>query len=158
MDLTFQTKHGFFNYRVGAVIIRQERLLVTKDERSPYFYIPGGRVRLHETAENAILRETREELGANGNILRPLWFCQNFFTEDVLRERFHELCVYYLMEFPENAFPKGEVFERVEGSRVHTFRWIAFDRLRDTYVYPLFLKERIYDLPEKPQFLTEIEP
>lgn len=56
MDLTFQTKHGFFNYRVGAVIIRQERLLVTKDKRSPYFYIPGGRVRLHETAENAILR------------------------------------------------------------------------------------------------------
>lgn len=53
------------------------------DECSPYFYLPDGRVKMGETAEQAIVREIREELGITLKIARPLWLNQAFFTEDV---------------------------------------------------------------------------
>ncbi len=54
MDLTFRTEEGQFNYSVCAVIVHKYKLLVLKNERSSYYYLPGGRVKLHETAEEAI--------------------------------------------------------------------------------------------------------
>ena len=55
MDITFNTSEGVFNYRVCAVILHAEKILAMHDERSPYFYLPGGRVNLKETAEHAVL-------------------------------------------------------------------------------------------------------
>ena len=93
MDVTFVTPEGTFNYRVCAVIIHDNHLLAMQDERSPYYYLPGGRVHLGETLESAIHREMREELGFSGLILRPLWLCENFFVEDVNRQHYH--CLLY---------------------------------------------------------------
>ena len=62
MDITFLTDTGRFNYRVCAVMLNENKILAMQDERSPYYYLPGGRVSLHETAENAVLREIKEEL------------------------------------------------------------------------------------------------
>ena len=78
-DLTFRLRSGRFNLRVGAVILHEGRLLAMQDENAPYFYLPGGRIRLHETAEDALLRELREELAMDARILRPLWAHENFF-------------------------------------------------------------------------------
>lgn len=85
MDITFNTSEGVFNYRVCAVILHAEKILAMHDERSPYFYLPGGRVNLKETAEHAVLREVREELNTKLKIARPLWINQSFFTEDVTK-------------------------------------------------------------------------
>lgn len=48
MDLSFKTDEGRFNYRVAGLIINEGKILIMKDERSPYYYVPGGRVGLHE--------------------------------------------------------------------------------------------------------------
>ena len=74
MDLTFRTENGVFNYRVCAVIKHNNKLLAMKNDYSPYYFLPGGRVDLNETADNAMLRELKEELGIDANIVRPLWF------------------------------------------------------------------------------------
>ena len=42
MDITFRMSEGTFNYRVCAVMIQDGKLLVMRDERSPYSYLPGG--------------------------------------------------------------------------------------------------------------------
>ncbi len=59
MDITFETAEGRFNYRVAAILLDGERILAMHDERSPYWYLPGGRVRMGERAEDAVLREVR---------------------------------------------------------------------------------------------------
>jgi ADP-ribose pyrophosphatase YjhB (NUDIX family) len=157
-DISYIKGSEKFNYRVCAIIAHNGKLLAMRDERSPYYYLPGGRVRLGETAEDAVLREVGEELGIKAKILRPLWLNQGFFTEDVDGLRYHELCVYFLVDVSEtDLLDRGDRFTLYEGKHTHDFEWLAFDRLRDEYFYPVFLKTAIFDLPEQFTLRAEYE-
>lgn len=158
MDISFVTDEGRFNYRVSAVILDGERILAMHDERSPYFYLPGGRVRMGERAEDAVLREVREELGIEVRIVRPLWLSQSFFNEDVVRVDYHELCLYFLVDASAtDLLTRGDRFRGPELRHVHDFEWLPFERLKDEYFYPLFLKTEIYRLPEGLTLRTDRE-
>ena len=158
MDISYQEGGGTFNYRVCAVMVHEGKLLAMRDERSPYYYLPGGRVKLGETAEDAVLRELREELGISAAIRRPLWLNQGFFTEDVDQLRYHELCLYFLMDFAgTDLLARGQSFRRDEGVHSHQFTWLPFESLSDAYFYPIFLKKEIFDLPEAFTLRTEVE-
>ncbi len=158
MDISYISGGQKFNYRVCAVMVHDGRLLAMRDERSPYYYLPGGRVKLGETAEEAVLREVREELLIDAAIVRPLWVCQSFFTEDVDGLDYHELCVYFLMDVRGTGLPeKGDGFTLLEREHTHRFEWLPFERLEGEYLYPLFIKKRIFDLPESLELITERE-
>ena len=158
MDISFDQGNQKFNYRVCAMILSENRILAMRDERSPYFYLPGGRVKMGETAEQAVVREIWEELGVTLKIARPLWLNQAFFTEDVDGIRYHELCIYFLMDSSNTDLSeKGGRFTLTEGKHIHTFEWLEFDRLKDEYFYPNFLKNQIFDLPKTFTIRTELE-
>lgn len=148
MDISFKINGEKFNYRVCAIMIDHDKILAMHDERSPYYYLPGGRVMMGETAEQAVIREVEEELGVTPKIIRPLWLNQAFFKEDVDDLNYHELCVYFLMDITNtNLLSQGGKFTLKEGHRRHDFEWLPFERLKDEYFYPLFLKKEIYNLP-----------
>ena len=152
MDISYQEGGGKFNYRVCAVMVHEGKLLAMRDERSPYYYLPGGRVKLGETAEMS------EELGAAVRPVRPLWLNQGFFTEDVDQLRYHELCLYFLMDFAgTDLLARGQSFRRDEGVHSHQFTWLPFESLSDAYFYPIFLKKEIFHLPEGLTLRTEYE-
>lgn len=158
MDISFSHENQKFNYRVCAMIISGNRILAMHDERSPYFYLPGGRVKMGETAEQAVVREIWEELGVTLKIARPLWLNQAFFTEDVDGIRYHELCIYFLMDISNTDLSeRSNSFTLTEGKHTHTFEWLEFDRLKDEYFYPIFLKNEIFDLPKEFTIRTELE-
>ena len=158
MDISYTSGNRKFNYRVCAIMISDGRILAMHDERSPYFYLPGGRVGLGETAENAVIREVHEELGITAKISRPLWLNQAFFNEDVDHLDYHELCIYFLMDISEtDLLSRGDKFTTQEGNRTHTFQWLEFDSLKDEYFDPNFLKKDIYNLPDVFTIRTEIE-
>ncbi|MBQ8370004.1 MAG: NUDIX domain-containing protein [Clostridia bacterium] len=158
MDISYTSGNRKFNYRVCAVILSEGRLLAMHDERSPYYYLPGGRVKLGETAEDAVLREIKEELNITPTIARPLWLNQAFFTEDVDRLDYHELCIYFLMDISgTDLLNRGRTFSSTEGRHTHSFEWLEFERLKDEYFYPLFLKQEIFNLPDRFTIRTEIE-
>lgn len=158
MDISFNQESQKFNYRVCAMIISGNRILAMHDERSPYFYLPGGRVKMGETAEQAVIREVREELHVTLKITRPLWLNQAFFTEDVDGVRYHELCIYFLMDITDTDLQEnGNSFILTEGKHIHTFGRLEFDRLKDEYFYPIFLKKEIFNLPDEFTIRTEPE-
>ncbi|OGH67572.1 MAG: hypothetical protein A3J66_03915 [Candidatus Magasanikbacteria bacterium RIFCSPHIGHO2_02_FULL_47_14] len=62
----------------GPVIIEDNKVLLDReikfnDAESPFFMFPGGKlISLDETPEQACIREAKEELGIDIEILRPL--------------------------------------------------------------------------------------
>lgn len=158
MDITYRVDNQKFNYRVCAMIISNGKILAMHDERSPYFYLLGGRVALGGRAEDAVIREVEEELGVTPKIVRPLWLNQAFFTEDVDHLQYHELCIYYLMDISEtDLLARGHSFKTHEGKRTHTFEWLEFERLQNEYFYPIFLKKDIFHLPSEFTIRAEYE-
>lgn len=158
MDISFLIDNSKFNYRVCAVIIHDHKILAMKDERSPYYYLPGGRVHIGEKAEDAVIREVKEELDIDAKIIRPLWLNQGFFEEDVDKILFHEICVYFLIDISHtNILEKGSRFILHERHHKHEFEWLKFENLKDLYFYPIFLKKEIFDLPEVFTLRTEME-
>ncbi|MBE6935962.1 MAG: NUDIX domain-containing protein [Ruminococcaceae bacterium] len=158
MDISFVSGNDKFNYRVCAMIISDGKILAMQDERSPYYYLPGGRVAMGETAENAVIRELQEELGITAKIERPLWLNQAFFTEDVDHLHYHEICIYFLMDISDtDLLSRGKRFLSKEGRKTHTFQWLEFEKLEELYFYPLFLKKEIFHLPDTFTIRTELE-
>ena len=158
MDISFINNMEKFNYRVCGLIIKENKVLALKDERSPYYYLPGGRVMMGERAEDAIIREIREELEVEASIIRPLWLNQGFFKEDVDHLQYHEICIYFLVDIKDTYILENvERFTLKEGIHIHEFEWLDFNSLKDLYFYPLFLKEEIFNLPETFILRTEIE-
>lgn len=158
MDISYVTGNEKFNYRVCAIIINDNKILAMHDERSPYNYLPGGRVQMGETAEQAVIREVEEELNITSGIIRPLWLNQSFFNENVDKLNYHEICIYFLMDLSNtDLLKKGERFTLHEGRHTNDFEWLAFERLEEEHFYPIFLKTDIFNLPEQFTIRTEYE-
>ena len=159
MDVTFQTDVGRFNYRVAGVLIHENRLLVMTDARSPYYYLPGGRVSMNEESTMAIKREIKEELDVEVEATQLLWIVENFFVEQQSQEQFHEIGMYYLPQLTEeDILKRGQEFIMNEGGyKKLSFLWLPLEKIKHLNIYPLFLKERIMNLPQVPEHLVEIK-
>lgn len=158
MDIGFEGQEGVFSYRACAVIINNNRILAMHDEKNPYFYLPGGRVKFHETAEHAVLRELKEELCIEASIIRPLWLNQSFFTHDVNHKIRHELCLYFLVDVAEtDLLSRGRIFHHSEGTHRFIFEWLEFSRVQNEYLYPIFIKNKLQNLPATLTLINETE-
>lgn len=156
-DITFKTETVRFVYRVAGIIIHNNKLLVMKDENSPYYYIPGGKVGFQELSADAIKREIREEINIDVKVKRMLWIVENFFKDDESGENFHEIGFYYLLELnDEKIFEKGNEFIMTEGGKHRlVFYWKPLEEIKDLYLYPLFIKENILKLPNSIKHIVE---
>ncbi|MGH4122825.1 MAG: NUDIX hydrolase [Clostridium sp.] len=150
MDISFKTDEGRFNYRVAGIIIHHNKLLIMKDDHSPYYYIPGGRVAMNELSEDAIIREIKEELNAEVKVNRMLWVNENLFHEENPHENFHEICFFYLLDLiDDKLINKGNEFILKEnGEHNLSFYWEDIDKIKDLDIYPLFIKNKILQLPQ----------
>ena len=61
-DMCVRCGEGVINIRVGAIIIKDDKILMVKNNRDDYYYSVGGRIQFGETAEQAVKREVQEEL------------------------------------------------------------------------------------------------
>ena len=152
MDISFTAGDAAFNLRVAAIMISDGHILIMQDEGIPHDYLPGGRVHLGEPAEAALARELCEELALPLPPHRLAFVAESFFT--LMGRRYHEICLYHLMEAPPELLSRGQTFTRTEGTEVHHFRWVPFAELAQLSFYPIFLRERIHTLPDGLEYIS----
>ncbi len=142
-----------FMYRVGGIALHGDRLLVERNVRHGYCFVPGGRVEYGESAAEALAREVCEELGEQAEIGRLLLVTDNFFEEE--GQRFQEAALYFLMTFGSDSKTLGRsgTFEGAEPGTV--FQWLPVDELGQTVLFPEFLAEYVRSIPEAPEYVVE---
>jgi ADP-ribose pyrophosphatase YjhB (NUDIX family) len=156
VDLTFKVKGGTFNYRVGAVIIHNGKLLLMKNAEEPYYYTVGGRVRFNETTEETVVREVREEIGVSLKIDRFLFFQEQFFDGKVTGTHIHELGVYYLMKDSPDL-ENLECHSVTARGVAEELCWIPLEETGKYYIVPESVAQRLRDLPDHAEHLIEID-
>jgi ADP-ribose pyrophosphatase YjhB (NUDIX family) len=137
-----------FNYRVVGVAIHDGAVLLHRAGDEPFWTLPGGRAEIGETAEETIRREMREELSTDVEVLRLLWFIENFFEYDGLS--YHEVALYFLISLPPGSKPMArKVFEVSDAATTLRFRWVPLERetLANLPLLPSFLALGLRELP-----------
>jgi len=140
-DIYLDAPGGKFNYRVGAIIIHEGKLLMVQNSGESHYYTVGGRVKFGESVEETILREALEETGIPLEIERLAFIHENFFTYTPTQERFHEVCLFFLMK-PHNKLSEvRQTFNEAYGEvGIH---WLPIDKLDKYMLYPEFFKKEL---------------
>ncbi|HEX6292010.1 MAG TPA: NUDIX hydrolase [Herpetosiphonaceae bacterium] len=145
--LTFDHVQGRFNYRTVGVIYHDHHVLLHRADYESFWSLPGGRVEFAESAQAALVRELREELGVAASIERLLWVVENFY--EYSQQRHHEIAFYFLVSLPPNAAicRQDTPFIGDEPGVVLIFQWFPVDQLETVDLYPSFLRQALQRLP-----------
>ena len=129
-----------FNYRVAAIIRREDAFLVCRSERDGFCYLPGGRVQDGESASDALVRELREELGFDVKVERAVFFTENFFSLHGEKGCMSFVCIY------EVALPITGSFPQIADNNDELL-WLDVAALKAANLQPGFLVGRLENLP-----------
>jgi ADP-ribose pyrophosphatase YjhB (NUDIX family) len=147
--ITFKSEGKHFTNRVGGILIQDEHVLCQADSREDFFFLPGGRAELGETASATLQREMQEELGLLMKIERLLYVVENFFADT--NDTWHELGLYFLMTAPAESYLNQslETITRVdEAGNNLRFDWLPIAQLETYPLYPLFFQKALQEIPE----------
>ena len=140
-DMCVACDDGILNIRVGAIIMKDGKILMVGNDRD-YLYSVGGRVKFGETAEEAVVREVLEETGVQMEIDRLGFVHENYFYGDMPSNRnklIYEISLFFYMKVPDAFAPISESFME-DNSKEHLV-WASLDE--DIKMYPEFFKTEL---------------
>ena len=142
-NITLKMSSGIFSYRIGAIIIHSDRVLMAQNNGSPFYYSVGGRGKFGEAARDAVLREAFEETQIKFEIDRLAFIHENFCVLE--NEPFHELALFFIMK-TNNQVAEMKSFNFIEEYSEVTLHWLPICRLGDFLIYPEFFKTELNNL------------
>ena len=133
---------GILNIRVGAIIMKDGKVLMVGNEGAEHFYSVGGRIKFGETAEEAVVREVFEETGVRLSVDRLGFIHENYFMGDSPSKQgklVYEISFFFYMKVPQDFEPVCGSF--TEDGRREFLKWIALDG--EEKIYPEFFKTEL---------------
>lgn len=122
-----------------ALIVKDGKVLITRDSRDNCFELPGGRLDAGEEPMSGILREIREELGIEAYVKRILSVQKMFHG----RDKEDMIVIFY------EALMKNEDAEfKVDSEEVAEMQWVDVSSYA-TYSYHPLYKEALEDYFEQ---------
>ncbi|HEM5928064.1 TPA: NUDIX hydrolase [Streptococcus suis] len=135
MDFRTRIDNQIFGVRATALIIKDGKIFLTKDSKGRYYTI-GGAIAVNETAQDAAVREVKEELGVDSRVNQLAFVVENQFTHEGID--FHNIEFHFIVE-PIGEMPK----EMIEDNLKQACEWIDVDNLVNLDVVPVFLAEEL---------------
>lgn len=131
-DIQFIEDNSAFNCRVNALIIKDNKILLTRLKTDDFWTFIGGKIQFGESSEQAVLREVKEETGAELQIDKTIALIENFFH---LRGKdWHQYIFFYKLKADLEVFegsrdlkddPRGEI------------KWFSLDELNCLDIRPV---------------------
>ena len=141
-DMTVQCEDGLINIRVGAIILKDGKILMVGNHRSDYLYSVGGRIKFGETAVQAIVREVLEETGVKMEVDRLGFIHENYFFGDAKTnygKLIYEISFFFYMKVPNDFLPKCNSF--TEDDSKEYLKWVSLND--EQKIYPAFFKTEL---------------
>lgn len=137
-DILYKDNDFVFSYRVGGILIHNNKILLQKPKNDDYAII-GGHVSRMETTEQTLKREFEEELHASIAVDKLIAVGEVFFPWG--NKPCHQISLYYKVRLQdENSIPLDGVFSGYDdwgNKRISLdFCWVSMDELKNATVYP----------------------
>ena len=146
-DWLFATDEYICDLRTVAVLIKGNKILGQREKNGKEYALPGGHVKIGETLEDGLVRETAEEMGVIIKCTRLLWSEECFWEWN--GKQAHNIAFYYLVELSDNyEIPDNGKFVSQKDNCNVVIGWMPIEELKDIVIYPEFLKNEIYNLNE----------
>ena len=136
-DILFDVDGVLFSYRVGGVLIKDNKILLTKGGDD--YSLPGGHSQIGETSQETIVREFKEETGLDVEPLNVISTYENFWKWD--DKGCHQLCIYYklkMVDETQNLVPNPDT----KGTE---YVWLELEKLKSINLYPIGISVQILD-------------
>lgn len=153
-DFKFSTEEYVCEQRATAVIIKDGKLLVQHNTQNDEYILPGGHLKIGESSVDAVVRECKEELGADIEVKRLLWTEERFKDEGV---QLHHTSFYYLVELcGKSIVLDTDKFVPSLDCPTLTMGWLPLDKLGEIHLTPVFVKNEVFRLNEpQKHFITK---
>ena len=151
-DILFKTDDYIFSYRVGGVLIHNDKMLLQRVPGDDGYAFIGGHVAFGETTAETLVREFKEEIRADIKVERLLMVGENFFPWG--KHPCHQINLYHLVSLTdETQIPLDGSFKAVDelgNERIDLdMCWIPLKDIPNIIVYPTEAKEHIINIPNE---------
>ncbi len=155
--LSFRVGAARFDLRAAAVALNGDAVLLHRLAGYTFWSLPGGRVEMGERAEDAIVREWREELGEPVICGDLLWVVENFFY--AAGTQFHEIGLYFRANLSQTsrALTSNGTIRGIEGGNSLEFAWFDRKQLGSVDVRPSFLAAALAESPLRLRHVVQRE-
>ena len=148
MDILFKTDDWVFSYRVAGICVHNGKVLLQKPTNDSAYAFPGGHVEFGETNEETLIREFKEEIGADICVGELKWVAEVFFPWGA--KPCNQICLYYMIEILNSEIPKDGVFaakEQLGGRNFDLeYHWVSLENAEKLEIYPTQTRQLLKQL------------
>ena len=152
-DWHFVNENTICLFRTVGVLLRDNKIFVQCD--NDVYALPGGHVKIGETSEETLIREYKEETGADIICNRLIWVEETFWKWD--DKDAHGIVFYYLISL-DNAddIPVDYCASQKDNCAI-MLKWIPIEEINNITIYPTFMKDKITAISDHVEHIIRFE-
>ena len=154
-DWNFSSENNIWNYRSAGILIKDGKILIQRERDGNEYALPGGHVIIGETSEQSLIREFKEETGADISCSCLVWIEECFWKWG--NKDAHTIAFYWLVKFENGSdIPDTPMLSQKDNCNV-IFEWVALDELANLTIYPDFVKEKATSIADNIEHFVRYE-
>lgn len=153
-DWCFTDDRSICHFRAAGILKKDNQVLLQCDDHGAYAF-PGGHVMFGETAEQALIREFKEETDAAIVCDRLVWVEENFWRWD--GKDAHGIVFYFVISLCNPADIPNCSPGALNDHPEIALQWVPIEEIKGLTLYPKFAKEKLEPLSEGIEHLVSYE-